>query len=93
MKKFFCFVFFLIATNVCNAQWFVNGANNNYWDSSNVYFDKSTYNENNPYKDWKMLEKKNNLKYNVNIYNYKNNQNKFNYIIVVPYINNNSIFR
>ncbi len=32
MKKFFCFVFFLIATNVCDAQWYSGSIEHKYWD-------------------------------------------------------------
>lgn len=93
MKKLAVFVFLFFSVNFSNAQWFINGANNSYWDSNNMYFDKGTYNEDNPYKDWTMPKKKTDLKYNVNIYNYKTNQKNANYIIVIPYINPNLIFR
>lgn len=93
MKKLAVFILLFFSVNFSNAQWFVNGANNSYWDSSNMYFDKSTYNENNPYKDWKIPKKKNDMKYNVEGFNYKNYQNKYNYIIILPFLNQNLIFR
>jgi hypothetical protein len=63
MKKFFCFVFFLITTNVCNAQYFGNNQRN-FWNTNNLYWNSGSWNWNNPYWQWSPVPSYNPYLYN-----------------------------